>query len=108
VRSWVFDVLLSNDETWVVDDEVGVIGMMTVRDGWIDQLYVDPGHFGQGTGTELVEHAKRLHPTGLDLWTFQSNARARRFYEAHGFRPVEETDGDNEERSPDVRYHWGD
>lgn len=107
VRRWVSDVLLSRAETWVVDDEVGVIGMMTVRNGWIDQLYVDPGHFGRGTGTKLVEHAKRLHPIGLDLWTFQSNTRARRFYEAHGFRPVEETEDDNEERAPDVRYHWG-
>jgi ribosomal protein S18 acetylase RimI-like enzyme len=99
-------VLLSDDGTWVVDNEAEVIGMMTVRNGWIDQLYVDPEHFGQRTGTKLVEHAKQLYPAGLDLWTFQSNTRARRFYEAHGFRPVQETSGNNEEGSPDVCYHW--
>jgi ribosomal protein S18 acetylase RimI-like enzyme len=86
--------------------EAGVIGMMTVGDGSIEQLYVDPAHFGRGTGTKLLGHAKQLHPEGLDLWTFQSNARARRFYEMHGFHAIEETMGDNEEGAPDVRYHW--
>jgi ribosomal protein S18 acetylase RimI-like enzyme len=107
VQEWVAGVLVPSGATWVAVTEAGVVGMMTVRDGSIDQLYVDPGHLGQGTGTTLVDHAKRLHPGGLDLWTFQSNARARRFYEARGFLPVEETSGDNEEGAPDVRYHWG-
>ena len=106
VRAWVSDVLLPDGGTWVVEDESGVIGMMSVREGWIDQLYVDPAHFGCGAGTRLLAQAQELYPRGLDLWTFQSNVRARRFYEAHGFRPVEETMGDNEEGAPDVRYHW--
>lgn len=106
VRRWVSEVLIPGGGTWVVENEIGVIGMMSVRDGWIDQLYVDPAHFGQGTGTKLLGQAKQLYPGGLDLWTFQSNARARRFYEAHGFRPVGESIADNEEGAPDVRYHW--
>ena len=106
VRRWVSDVLLPSGGTWVVENEIGVIAMMSVRGGWIDQLYVDPVQFGQGTGTKLLGQAKKLYPGGLDLWTFQSNVRARRFYEAHGFLPVEETQGDNEEGAPDVRYHW--
>jgi GNAT superfamily N-acetyltransferase len=106
VRRWVSDVLLRSGGTWVVENDIGVIGMMSLREGWIDQLYVDPEHFGLGTGTRLLVQAKRLYPGGLDLWTFQSNGRARRFYEVHGFRPVEETLGDNEEGAPDVRYHW--
>ena len=40
------------------------------------------------------------------LWTFQSNHGARRFYERHGFVAVQHTDGDNEEGAPDVRYEW--
>ena len=107
VRRWVSDVLLPNGGTWVVEDEFGVVAMMSVHDGWLDQLYVDPAHVGQGTGTALLGQAKQLCPGGLDLWTFQSNVRARHFYEAHGFRPVGETSGDNEEGAPDVRYHWG-
>jgi hypothetical protein len=44
---------------------------------------------------------------GLQLWTFQRNTRARRFYEARGFVLVEETDdAGNEENEPDARYLW--
>ncbi len=45
--------------------------------------------------------------TSLQLWTFQKNTSARRFYEARGFVVIEETDGStNEEREPDVLYRW--
>jgi hypothetical protein len=51
--------------------------------------------------------AKQRSPAELQLWTFQVNAGARRFYERHGFVPVELTDGaTNQERQPDVRYRW--
>jgi ribosomal protein S18 acetylase RimI-like enzyme len=106
VHRWVSNVLLPRGGTWVVETETGVVGMMSVRDGWIDQLYVDPDHLGHGIGTRLLGLAKQLYPRVLDLRTFQSNLRARRFYEVHGFRPVEETQSDNEEGAPDVRYHW--
>jgi len=43
----------------------------------------------------------------LHLFTFQRNARARAFYEAHGFRLVDLSDGArNEEGEPDARYDW--
>ena len=42
----------------------------------------------------------------LDLWTFESNVGAQRFYERAGFVVVDRTDGDNEEQAPDRRYRW--
>jgi hypothetical protein len=43
----------------------------------------------------------------LQLWTFQRNADARRFYAARGFVDVEVTDGaGNEEMEADVRMVW--
>ena len=61
---------------------------------------------GQGVGTELLDIAKRASAR-LQLWTFQRNAQARRFYEARGFVLVEQTDGaGNEEKEPDARYLW--
>ena len=51
--------------------------------------------------------AKRERPQGLQLWAFQSNTGARRFYERHGFVEVRRTDGrDNEEGAPDVLYRY--
>jgi GNAT superfamily N-acetyltransferase len=106
VRRWVAEVLIPDGGTWVAVVEERVVALMSLRDGWVDQLYVDPSWQGQGLGTRLVDHAKQRSPGGLDLWTFQANARTRRFYGRHGFAPVEWTDGDNEEGAPDVRYHW--
>jgi hypothetical protein len=64
-----------------------------------------PTASAQGVGTQLVEAAKASGVDALELWCFQANTCARRFYEARGFRAIRFTDGaDNEERTPDVRY----
>jgi len=61
---------------------------------------------GQGVGTSLLEIAQASHGL-LQLWTFQRNAAARRFYEGRGFGLVRETDGSrNEEKEPDALYLW--
>jgi GNAT superfamily N-acetyltransferase len=107
VRAWVAEHLLPETETWVAEHEGAVVAFCSLRDGWLDQLYVAPGHTGRGIGSRLLGLAKEREPAGLQLWTFQVNDGARRFYERHGFRAVEMTDGSgNEERQPDVRYAW--
>lgn len=91
---------------WGAFDRDVITGMIAFRDDWIEQLYVLPEAHGQGIGTELLDVAKGASER-LQLWTFQRNARARRFYEARGFALVEETDGaGNEEKEPDARYLW--
>lgn len=107
MRAWTRDALVPGHETWVATVADTVVGMMVLRDGWVDQLYLDPDWRGRGIGDRCVELAKRRYPTGLRLWTFQVNLPARRFYERHGFVAAEFTDGSgNEEREPDVRYEW--
>ena len=91
---------------WGVFDRTIMTGMIAFRDDWIEQLYVLPVAQGRGVGTELLEIAKRASDR-LQLWTFQRNAPARRFYEARGFALVDESDGTrNEEKEPDARYLW--
>lgn len=91
---------------WGRFDRDALSGIIAFRDGWVEQLYVLPTVQGRGGGTELLDVAKSACER-LELWTFQRNAPARRFYEARGFRLVEETDGArNEEREPDARYLW--
>ncbi len=105
VRQWFAAVVLASREVWVVEAD-GLAAIMVLDAGSIDQLYVDPDWTGRSFGSLLVDQAKHRHPAGLDLWTFQSNHAARRFYERHGFVAVEMTDGANEEGAPDVRYQW--
>lgn len=106
-RQWMRGVL-GEHEVWLARaDDGALVGLMVLDAGWLDQLYVDPGWTGRGLGAQFVELAKQRRPDGLQLWTFDSNVRARRFYERHGFTAEERTDGSrNEERSPDVRYVW--
>lgn len=105
VRAWFAGRVVPPAQLWVATEQTEVIAMMLVEDDWIDQLYVDPDRTGHGIGSTLVDIAK----TGRDflqLWTFQSNVGARRFYAQHGFAEVQFSDGDNEESSPDVRCEW--
>ena len=108
VRRWITDVLLPSDEVWVAVARDGtVVGLMALTSDMLDQLYVAPGWSGQGIGSRLVDLAKERRPAGFDLYTFQVNHRARRFYERQGFVEVSLGDGTgNEEGQPDVRYAW--
>lgn len=91
---------------WGAFDGAVMIGMIAFRKDWIDQLYVLPDAQRRGTGTELLGVAQRSLDR-LQLWTFQRNMHARRFYEARGFALVRETDGaGNEEKVPDALYRW--
>jgi GNAT superfamily N-acetyltransferase len=107
VRAWFASHVVRKTELWVAEDPPGtVVGIMVLDGPWIDQLYVEPTMTGRGIGASLVKLAKRERPAGLRLWTFASNARARRFYEQHGFVETRRTEADNEEGAPDILYVW--
>jgi GNAT superfamily N-acetyltransferase len=105
---WVRERLMVAGEVWVAEDGDGsLLGMAATRPGWVDALYVEPDRWGEGVGSALLDVARGVAGEVVDLWCFAANTRARRFYEAHGFVAVEETDGSgNEEGAPDVRYQW--
>ena len=106
VRAWFAEVVVPRREAWLAERSDLLIALLVLEDGWVDQLYVDPGRTGAGVGTLLLDLAKDRRPHGLQLWTFAANVDARRFYERNGFLAVQTTDGANEEGMPDVRYQW--
>ncbi len=55
---------------------------------------------------DLPDGAKKAFPSGLRLWTFQANHKARKFYEREEFVELRRTNGDNEEGLPDILYGW--
>ncbi len=98
---------MPRQETWVAENGGAVVGVMVLHGELLSQLYLDPDWRGRGLGDRFVRLAKERSPHGLNLWTFQINKPAHRFYERHGFVAVEHTDGSgNEEREPDMRYVW--
>ncbi len=110
VRVWLATEMLPNHETWVAidPDAAGrVVAFIAMSDTMVGHLYVVPEWIGHGLGRRFIKLAKKRRPGGLELWCFQVNAGARRFYERNGFVPVKFGDGStNEERQPDVLYRW--
>jgi GNAT superfamily N-acetyltransferase len=107
VRRWILETVVPEQETWVAEEDARVVALLVVTPGWIEQLYVAPDRLRRGIGRALLDHAKARAAGGLSLYTFQANARARRFYERNGFTAEWLGDGSaNEEGQPDVRYVW--
>lgn len=59
--------------------------------GEVQAIYVHPDHWGTGAGRALLGSARdRLGACGFGdavIWVLEGNDRARRFYEADGWRP---------------------
>lgn len=109
VRRWLREEMLPRNETWVAaDPEDGrVVALMALSESKVEHLYVAPAWIGRGVGRRLLDLAKERRPDALELYCFQVNARARRFYERNGFEPIAFGDGSgNMERQPDVLYRW--
>jgi putative acetyltransferase len=106
-RSKLGGWIVERHEVWVAEEDGRIVGFAGLHPGLLEHLYVDPEEQNRGIGTELLEHVKGLQPEGFELWVFQKNEAARRFYERHGARLVRLTDGaENMEREPDALYEW--
>jgi GNAT superfamily N-acetyltransferase len=106
-RWFIENVILRDCEVTLAEDDSGIVAFLARQAEEVRLLYAHPDRVGSGAGTQLIEAAKASGVAALELWCFQANTRARRFYEARGFRAVRFTDGaHNEEKTPDVRYRW--
>jgi len=107
MRAWIREVMVPGHEVWVAESAGEVVGLAAVEGDLLGHLYVHPAAQGRRVGTALLDVVKRERPEGFRFWVFQRNTGARRFYERHGCRLVELTDGSgNEEREPDALYAW--
>ena len=105
-RRFVSELLLPENETWVVEEDGRVVAFAALRGDVLGHLFVHPDAQKRGIGTALLGHTERLRPQGFSLWTHQAS-EACAFYEARGLIAVERTDGASTmEKLPDVRYEW--
>ena len=106
-RRFTANVILNECEVTVAEDESGIVAFLARQGEEIRLLYTRPDRIGMGAGAQLIDAAKAIGISALELWCFQANERARRFYEARGFHAIRFTDGaHNEEQMPDIRYRW--
>ena len=77
----------------LAEDSGRMVGFVTVdpKTGYLDQIVVAPEAWGSDVADRLMDEARRISPTGLDLKVNADNARAIRFYEKQGFVDVGET-----------------
>jgi putative acetyltransferase len=107
-RQFIENVILKECEVIVAEGDAGIVSFLARNGEEIRLIYSHPDFVGSGAGSLLLDAAKKSGVVALELWCFQANERARRFYEERGFRAVGFTDGrNNEEKVPDVRYRWG-
>jgi GNAT superfamily N-acetyltransferase len=105
-RAFIADVVLTQCTVTVAESAGRIVSFLARNGEEIRLLHTHPDFIGRGAGRTLLDGAK-ASAVALELWCFQANAGARRFYERHGFRALYFTDGrDNEEQMPDVRYRW--
>ncbi len=95
------------DRGWVTVAQGDAVHGFLAQDGdEVNCLYVANDVQGQGIGKALLDHAKSTADR-LELWTFQANGGARRFYNREGFDESDLTDGQrNDEKLPDVFLVW--
>jgi len=89
-------------DTYIIESDNEPVGHLTIgpcRDADLDErvvgeiwgIYLAPGHWRRGIGTQVCRRAERiLRARGFGpivLWVFEGNASARRFYEAMGYAP---------------------
>jgi putative acetyltransferase len=80
------DELVPNAAIMVAEAAGALIGFVTIdATGYLDQLVVDPAHWGSELANTLVDEAKRLSPDRITLLVNTDNVRAIRFYERNGF-----------------------
>ncbi len=94
-------------EVFVANRADEVLGYFCLsEDHYVTSFYVKAGERSAGLGRRMMDHAKGQRPDGLKLWTFVANTGARKFYEREGFVEAERSDGDNEEKLPDILFAW--
>ena len=84
------EALRSEDTSVLIAERAGSpVGFATASPGWLRNLFVLPPEWGRGAGAALHDEALALlrrHGAIAQLWVLEANGRARRFYEARGWR----------------------
>lgn len=83
------NVYLVFAETWVTEIEGKVVGFIALIENEIGGLFLDPKYHGQGLGKAMVDIAV-AEKGPLKVEVFKDNEIGRRFYDAYGFKGIEE------------------
>nr|WKF60246.1 putative N-acetyltransferase YjaB [Paraburkholderia busanensis] len=84
----VRDIYLPAVSVWVYETAEGnLAGFIGTSDTQVEMLFVDPVHFGQRIGTQLLDHVRAQHAE-LTVDVNEQNPSAHAFYLHYGFSDV--------------------
>ena len=87
-REYLMNTVVPSNVVRVAMLDGNIVGFVAATKDSISQLYVRKANHHCGIGTQLLAWAKAQSGGSLWLFTFARNARARAFYEKHGFKIV--------------------
>lgn len=64
------------------------VGIVSIHNSLIANLYVLPGEQNKGYGTQLLTFAIGKCTESPSLWVLSTNERAKKLYECNGFHPT--------------------
>ena len=70
---------------WMLEADGNAVGLVSVYESLIENLYVLPEKQNQGYGTKLLHFAITKCKDTPTLWILNNNDGARRLYERNGF-----------------------
>jgi len=107
VERYYRDIVFRERQVKIADVDGRACAFMALSDdAYITALYAGRDYRRAGLGKGLVDHAKTIFPDRLNLWTFDENRDAQRFYRREMFTEVRRTNDDNEEKLPDILFQW--
>lgn len=86
-RSYLESEIAKGAQLYMLVDEKPV-GIVSIHDNRIENLYVLPSEQNKGYGTQLLTFAIGKCTDSPSLWVLSTNDGAQRFYTRHGFQPT--------------------
>lgn len=89
VKTDMRKMYIPNSETWVYENDLGILGFISMINEEIGGLFVLPKNHSSGIGTKLVDYVSGFHEK-LEVEVFEKNKIGRAFYNKYGFELMKE------------------
>lgn len=78
------EIYLPASENYVYEDDVEILGFISIYQNNLAALFVSPSTQGNGIGSKLIEYIKDKYKK-LNLCVYKENKNSIAFYKKHGF-----------------------
>jgi len=89
VKSDMRNIYIPDSDTWVYENDFGVVGFISMIGEEIGGLFVLPECHSKGIGTKLVNFVSEFQDK-LEVEVFKKNKIGRSFYDKYGFTLTKE------------------